>query len=143
MPGPRKERPLGVTILAAVCICGGPMFVLAGLVWLIVTRNILLFFVPFGAIPLVLGIVMGLLWGSLLLVIGIGLLRVKNWSRWSLIVLLGYGLLDGIARLYNIRSIRLPSAALVLLEPVLGVWVLRYLFKLRVRAAFGQSDPKT
>jgi len=51
MAGPRKERPLGVTILAAVSICGGPMFVLAGLVWLIVTRNILLFFVPFGAIP--------------------------------------------------------------------------------------------
>src|ERR1700722_11350206 len=89
MAGPR-ERPLGVTILAAVCICGGPMFVLAGLVWLIVTRNILLFFVPFGAIPLVMGIVMGLLWGSLLLATGIGLLRVKNWSRWSLIVLIGY-----------------------------------------------------
>ena len=121
MPGPPKERPLGVTILASVCICGGPMLVLAGLLWLIVTRHILLFFVPFGAIPLVLGIVMGLLWGSLLLAIGIGLLRVKKWSRWSLIVLIGYGMLDGIARLYDIRSIPLPNAALVLLAVGVGV----------------------
>jgi len=115
------------------------MFVLAGLVWLIVTRNILLFFVPFGAIPLVLGIVMGLLWGSLLLATGIGLLRVKNWSRWSLIVLIGYGLLDGIGRLHDIRSIPLPNAALVLLAMGVGAWLLRYLFKLHVRVAFGAS----
>ncbi len=139
MAGPRKERPLGVTILAAVSICGGPMFVLAGLVWLIVTRNILLFFVPFGAIPLVLGIVMGLLWGSLLLATGIGLLRVKNWSRWSLIVLIGDGLLDGIGRLHDIRSIPLPNAALVLLAMGVGAWLLSYLFKLHVRVAFGAS----
>ena len=138
MAGPR-ERPLGVTILAAVCICGGPMFVLAGLVWLIVTRNILLFFVPFGGIPLVLGIVMGLLWGSLLLATGIGLLRVKNWSRWSLIVLIGYGLLGGIARLYDIRSIPLPNAALVLLAMAVGAWLLTYLFRMHVRVAFGAS----
>jgi len=137
MPGPRKERPLGVTILATACICGGPMCVLAGLVWLIVTGNILLFFVPFGAIPLVLGIVMGLLWGSFLLAIGIGLLRVKNWSRRSLIVLVGYGLLDGIASQLDIRNIHWPNAAIVLLAVGVGVWVLRYLFKLHVRVAFG------
>ena len=136
MPGPRKERPLGVTILAAVCICGGPIFVLAGLVWLIVTRNILLVFVPFGAIPLVLGMVMGLLWGSFLLGIGMGLLRVKNWARLTLVWLIGYGLLDGIARLHNIRNMHFPTAALVLLAMGAGVWVLRYLFKPSVRVAF-------
>ena len=136
MPGPRKERPLGVTILAAVCICGGPMFVLAGLVWLIVTRNILLVFVPFGAIPLVLGMVMGLLWGSFLLGIGIGLLRVKNWARVALMVLIGCGLLDGISRLHDVRSIHSANAALVLVAMGVGVWLLSYLFKPHVRAAF-------
>jgi len=135
----RKERPLGVTVVGALCICGGPMSVLTGLVWLIITRNILLFFVPFGAIPLLLGIAMGLLGASLLLVIGIGLLGMKNWARLALIVLIGYGLLDGIALLHDISSNHLVSAALVVLAMGTGVWLLRYLLKPHVKVAFGAT----
>ena len=133
----RKDRPLGVTVVGALCICGGPMSVLAGLVWLIVTRNILLVFVPFGAIPLLLGIAVGFLWASLLLGIGVGLLAMKNWARWALIVLTGYGLLQGIALL--ISSNHLLNATLVVLALGTGVWLLRYLLKPQVKVAFGAT----
>ncbi len=135
----RKDRPLGVTVVGALCVCGGPMSVLAGLVWLIVTRNILLVFVPFGAIPLLLGIAMGLLGASVLLGIGIGLLSMKNWARLVLIVLIGYGLLDGIALLLGIPSNHLLAAAFVVLAMGTGVWLLRYLLKPDVKVAFGAT----
>ena len=96
---------------------------------MIVTRNILLVFVPFGAIPLLLGIAMGLLGASLLLGIGIGLLGMKNWARLALIVLIGYGLLDGIALLHDVPSDHLLNAALVVPAMGTGVWLLRYLLK--------------
>ena len=81
MPGPHKERPSGVTILGVLCICCGPVLVLAGLVWLVLSRNIFLIFVPFGAIPMLLGIGMGLIWATVMLVIGIVLLRAKRPSE--------------------------------------------------------------
>jgi len=135
----RKDRPLGVTVVGGLCICGGPMSVLTGLAWLIITRNILLVFVPFGAIPLLLGIAMGFLWASLLLGIGIGLLGLKNWARLALIVLIGYVLLQGIALLHTISSNHLLNAALVVLPLGTGVWLLRYLLKPHVKVAFGAT----
>jgi len=135
----RKDRPLGVTVVGALCICGGPVLVLTGLLWLIISRNILLVFVPFGAIPIVLGIAMGLLWASLLLGIGIGFLGMKNWARLTLIVLTGYGVLDGITLLLGIRSNHLLSGALIVIAMGTCVWLLTYLLKPHVKVAFGAT----
>ena len=123
-----------------MCFAAGPGSAFGGLAWLILSRKILLIFVPFGAIPIVLGMGIGLIWALFLLAVGIGLLKVQDWARVLLIVVIGFLLLQGITHLLiPVGAAALMYRILSLLEIGVFVWTLKYLFRPDVKQAFGAT----
>jgi hypothetical protein len=113
------KRPVGIVIIALINVLGGILYIL---------------FTAF--LPRVRNGSQGVLTLALLAGVGLGvaLLMLQNWGRWIAIVLYGLSLLRAAASLVLAHSL-----ANVLLELVLAsypAWVVWYLFRQRVRAAF-------
>lgn len=118
------ERPKGVTVLAYVHF--------------IVALSVLITFIPgYGPIyvlqrPRLLAMAVGALIISVTL--GIGLLRMKNWSRWLAIIINAANLLF----LPHQVAVRHTSVALIRagLSTLIYVWIIWYLTRPHVKTAF-------
>ncbi len=79
-----RSRPLGVTILAVLTILIGILVFFLGLA-LTVSAGVFTFFVPLFGLGIVVGFLV-LLVGVLMIVSGMGLLRLRMWAWWLAIL---------------------------------------------------------
>jgi len=142
------QRPRGVTILASLAIILASMDLLTGI--LLIT----------GAIPFETGLgnmpnlgdlqadfestmkVLIVLFSLLGLVVGVGLLRMKNWARAVTRVLCVLGLLGALVQM--IQAITTKAALAFLFFAAVGgayYWAFFYLGQAQTRAAFGPAPP--
>jgi len=136
------QRPTGVTILAVVA------FVIAGagvlFPLLIFARNPMMS--SAGAYPqfalmtgigraVVVAVCLGM--AALYLVVGVGLWKVRNWGRILTIVLIGLNILTTLPVLFVPYAEQQLVFVPELIDIVIVIWILVYLFRPRVKQAFG------
>ena len=138
------ERPTGVTILAVLAFIGAGFLVLGALAFIFGGAMLAgLSKAGGGALLGGLGMVAAVIFlaiAALYVVIGIGLLGLKNWARVVTIVLIALGLVSGAFGL--VSSLTHFSIGLLLWRAcifVIDVWILIYLFKPHVKQAFGAT----
>jgi len=137
-----KQRPIGVTILAVLWFVTGASDAL-GILYMVFEmfspKNI-------GGAIVYIGLTIYLLLlasvlvakAALFVVTGIGLMKLQNWARLLSIGLIGFGLLILAPAL--LTSVIHPTRSLGLLMALaLGIWVIVYFFKPRVKQAFGAT----
>jgi hypothetical protein len=137
-----KQRPIGVTILAVLWFVTGASDAL-GILYMVFEmfspKNI-------GGAIVYIGLTIYLLLlasvlvakAALFVVTGIGLMKLQNWARLLSIGLIGFGLLILAPAL--LTSVIHPARSLGLLMALaLGIWVIVYFFKPRVKQAFGAT----
>ena len=142
MTGVPKERPTGVTILAVLFFIAGAFYASGTLV---VGSRVLrplagLLINPLAAIVVIVSLATTLVQAALFVAIGIGLLRLQNWARVLLIVLIGLGFLTGARALATSGAhgiVSSPGPALIVV--VSGIGMLIYLFRPHVKRAFGAA----
>jgi len=136
-----RECPLGVKVLGGFCLGVGAVEVILVPVNFWLLPNLAgLIFTPFAAIFMLVSMALILAFGGLLIAIGIGLLKVKNWARIILIVLAVLVALSGIhAVVFFLVHPPTTFAWGNLVAPVTTaacVWILRYLFRADVKNVF-------
>jgi hypothetical protein len=137
-----KDRPAGVMILALLCfIAGGSSayetrifgdWVLHPLAGLLLN--------PIAGMVVIVGLAAALVQAGFFIVIGIGLLKMKNWARVVLIVLIGLEFLVGVRAVVASAApgtANAPGPALIVLGGSVGVLI--YLFTPRVKEVFGTA----
>jgi hypothetical protein len=140
------ERPTGVTILAVLYILGAAGLGLCGVLFFVggsMLSNLAQGGGPGSALFAMGGAVVGaffLVFALLDLVLGIGFLKLQNWSRVVAIVLIGIGVLFGLLGLATMM-LHLVLFGLMFRAVVLAIqiWILVYLFKPHVKQAFGAT----
>ncbi len=142
------ERPTGVTIISVLAFIGAGFLVLVALGALLGGAMISsMMNYPWAgmltgvAAVIVAVILLGL--AALEIVVGLGLLKLRNWARIMTIVLVGLGLLS------SVLSILSPFAHMhfflfvflirQLITAGIEVWILVYLFQPHVKQAFGAT----
>ena len=137
---PPKERPVGVTILAVLFfIVGARYFFEILIIGSTVLRSLAgLLINPLAGIVVIVSLASALVQAALFVAIGIGLLKLQNWVRVLLIVLIGLVLLMA-ARALVISGAQgiVSSPGPVLIAGSIVVGVLVYLFRPHVKQAFG------
>lgn len=127
-----KSRPLGITILALLAILSGLFAVCAGLV-------------AFGAFGVgvlgsllgagsgggaLIGGIYGVVWGSVSILLGLGLWQMRSWAR------LGTIIVQAINLLYAVFALIGPSSV-PWINVIISVIIIWYLMRPRVQVAFG------
>jgi hypothetical protein len=132
------ERPPGITALGSISAVVG-ILMLAGGTWLLLvsihahpaqTWGLNYFLGAFAVILMLFSIPQ--------IVVGVGLLRMKNWAR--ILALLGSAT-NIVALVFQLKlAMILPVLSLYLIvRAVLDVWLLVYLLSPRVKQAFGAT----
>jgi len=141
------ERPTGVTLIAVLEIAGGVLAILGGgavfLLSSVVAVHRAAFGGPFGGILGVLGAAAGtvlLLVGVLDIVLGIGMLKLKNWARLLTLIFAAISVLLHVLRLLRAMAhLMLFHAVWVAIFLAIGVLIIWYLLQPDVKKAFGES----
>ena len=139
---PSGERPVGITILAGLCFLYGAyqgIGALKGTSVLFAGGPGGLLVYPVHAIIFLLTIAFFLGIAALLVLVGIGLIRLKNWARMTLVVLIGLQTLL-VAVLLASHGLRVVSPLRPLLGGLIILGVLAYLFQPHVKQAFGANE---
>ena len=142
MKGAPRERPAGVTILAVLFLIAGTIYAFGAL---IAPLNIFqplasILINPLAAVFVFLALAISFVQGFLLIAIGIGFLKLQNWARVLLIILIGLGFLGGIRGLVTSGAngiLQSPGPAFIL--AAISIGILMYLFSPRVKQAFGAT----
>jgi hypothetical protein len=140
------ERPTGVTILAVLgfllaavsLLAACAMFLMgaAGLAGLAGGRGI---GGPLAALGAFAGVAC-LIFAALYVISSVGLLKLRGWGRLLTIVLVALSIVFGITGLF--RAMAPMHAGMIIWELIIlavEVWIIAYLFKPHVKAAFGQT----
>ena len=138
-----KRRPPGVTILALFCFIVGGSFVFGMRFfgsWL--SHPVAGFLInPIAGIVVIVGLVVALVQAGLFIVLGIGLLKMQNWARVSLILLslivLTFAVLGLVGSVMHVAVSSLASLVVVI---AIAAWMLVYLSKPRVKETFGATS---
>jgi hypothetical protein len=143
-----QQKPTGVTIIAVLFFIAGALAVLGGVYVLAAPIPSVSFFPDLTSYQIVIGIVMIII-GGIDIAVGWGLWTLQNWARITAIVMLalsavanlftGVGLLVGV----NIGGypVSLPGPGVAsLLTTGIGAWLIWYLLKPEVAAAFFGQD---
>lgn len=137
-----KRRPTGVTILALFCFIVGGSFAFGMHFfgsWL--SHPVAGFLInPIAGIVLIVGLAVALVQAGLFIALGIGLLKMRNWARLSLIVLnlivLTFAVLGLVGSVMHAAGSSLGSLVVVI---AIAASMLVYLFKPRVKEMFGAT----
>jgi hypothetical protein len=139
------ERPTGVTILAVLAFVATGLLVLAGLGVLVGGAMIgsMAARPGMGAMAGALGAVFGVVFLGLAIlyaVVGVGFLKLQNWSRILTIVLCGLGILFNglgiLTALFHFHPLVVVGRAISL---GINLWIVLYLLKPHVKLAFGAT----
>jgi hypothetical protein len=142
------ERPTGVTVIAVLDFIGAGLVALVaiGLIALGGVLTTAMSSTPLAALTgagAVIVAVICLGFAALGIVIGIGMLKLRNWARIVTIVLTGLGLLGGVLGLLGLTAMHTGSFAGALVRQLItiaiDVWILWYLFQAHVKQAFGAT----
>ena len=140
------ERPTGVTILAVLGFIGAGMLVLAAILMFIggaILSNMAAYpmFAMLGGIGGAIVAVVFLSFAALYVVTALGLLKLQNWARVLVIVLLGISVcfyaLGLLGALVHFRVGLLIWRAMF---AALDIWIILYLLKPHVKQAFGATS---
>lgn len=137
-----KRRPPGVTILALFCFIVGGSFAFGMRFfgsWL--SHPVAGFLIhPIAGIVIIVGLAAALVQSGIFIVIGIGLLKMQNWARLSLIVLglivLTFAVLGLVGSVMRVAVSGLGSLVVVI---AIAASMLVYLFKPRVKEMFSTT----
>ena len=129
------ERPLGVTVIAALALLGGALEILGGIVAILLGASFgaMAGYKGMGAFGAALGTAVGgslLIGGIITLAIGWGLWNGKGWAWWLAVILAGLGVLGSLLGLLSA-----PVISIVYL--VIELVILWYFFKPHVKDYFG------
>jgi uncharacterized membrane protein (DUF2068 family) len=138
------ERPVGVTILAVLGFLGAAFTLMAGLAIFaggaMISR---MAGTPVGMLAGIGGAIIAatfLVFAVLYVIVSVGLLKLQNWARVILIVLIFLGLLSSafglLTALMHIHMFLFFWRAII---AAIQVWILLYLFKPHVKQAFGTT----
>jgi hypothetical protein len=140
------ERPTGVTILAVLSFLGAGLLLLGACVMFLMGAAGLAGMAgghgiggPLAALGAFAGVAC-LIFAVLYIVNGVGLLKLRGWGRLLTIVLVAISVLFGVMGLFR-AFVPMHIVLLVwqLIILAIDVWILVYMFKPHVKAAFGQS----
>ncbi len=148
------SRPAGVTVIAVLCFLGGAFAALGG-VGMMAGGGLVATLMsqqgqaagPMAGIIASVGAAVGvflLLIAAVDIVMGVGLLKLKEWARMTTIILTGIGAAFGLLGLLGLLA-HFNVAALLLRVCILAlqVWIIMYLLKPEVKAAFQGSRAMT
>ena len=140
------ERPAGVTILAVLALLGAAGLLIAGMVFFAggTVLSHALAAGPGASMLLGFG---GAVVGGVLVVLAIlyiamamGLLKLQNWARVLLIILVGLSLLSaGGGLVFSFAHIFPLLLFRHIVTVAIDIWIVVYLFKPHVKQAFGAS----
>jgi len=140
------ERPVGVTILAVLYFIGVLFAGLGGLVFILggsMLSGLARSGGPGAGIFALGGAVVGgvcLVFAVLYLVLGIGFIKLQNWSRIVTIILTGLSVLLGLLGLLgSLMHLNIFVLVYQLIVLAIEVWIVVYLFKPHVKQAFGAT----
>jgi hypothetical protein len=136
-----KQRPPGATILALLCFIAGGSCAFGirafGDDW--VLHPVAAFLInPIAGMVVIVYLAAALMQAGFFIAIGIGLLKMQNWARVFLIVLIGFEFLTGFSSLLTPITHALgssPGPALIVITSAVGALI--YLFRPRVKQMFG------
>jgi hypothetical protein len=142
---PSRERPAGVTILAVLFFVAGIFYSFGALIGCAMTLRPLAVILinPYAAIFVFLAAALSFVQGALFIAVGIGFLKLQNWARVMLIVLIGLALINGARALVTSGAsaahgfVSSPGPVLIVGSIVVGLLV--YLFRPHVKQAFGAT----
>jgi hypothetical protein len=138
------ERPTGVTILAVLGFAGAAFALMAGMMIFVggamVSR---MANAPVGMLAGVGGAILAtgfVIFTVFYIIISIGLLKLQNWARIILIVLLFLGLLSSaLGLLFALSHFHVFLLFWRAIIAALQVWILWYLFQPNIKQAFGTT----
>jgi hypothetical protein len=138
------QRPIGVTVLAILHFIGAGFAVLCGSGFLFGGTILALLGMSFPAAIasfwLVVGAASFFAGAVLAIVVGVGLLRLRNWARLVSIVLAGLGWLFAVLGIFNaLLHFSVFLTIRELLVAALYLWIVTYLLKPNVKQAFGAT----
>lgn len=141
------QRPTGVTILAVLAFCGAGLLVIFALISLLGGAVVsTLASSRMGSIAgmgvAVLGIFL-LFFAVVDLVIGVGLLKLKNWARIVTVIICVLALLSTVLSILNPFHVHVFFFFFLIRRLVFAAiyaWILWYLFQPHVKQAFGAAD---
>ena len=137
------ERPTGVTVLAVLNFIGAACGICAGLLFLLLGASVATFAPPGGFREILagLGAVVGavsLVMAGIAVLIGVGLLRLRNWARMVTMALAAVSLLFAAGGLLlSMLAFEPLSLTLQGAFAALYAWIAWYLFQPHVKRAFG------
>jgi len=141
------QRPTGVTILAVLAFIAGVFLVVAALLSLL--GGALVSTLGSSHMGLIAGLgaavvaIFFLLLAVLEVVIGVGLLKLRNWARIVTIVLVGLSLLGSVGSIFSPFAHMHVFLLIFLIRRLafaaIDVWILWYLFQPHVKQAFGTT----
>jgi hypothetical protein len=140
------ERPAGVTILAVLSFLGAGLLLLGACVMFLMGAAGLAGMAggrglggPLAALGAFAGVAC-LILAVLYIVNGVGLLKLRGWGRLLTIILVGLGVIFGVLGLFRqLVGMHIVLLAWQLIILAIDVWILVYMFKPHVKAAFGQT----
>lgn len=141
------NRPTGVTLIAVLCFIGGAFLLLAGVV--MVAGGGMLATVmsqqgaqagPLAGILAGLGAALGIFFlalATLDIVMGVGLIKLKEWARMvTLVVTAIFAALGAWGLLTSFTHFVVSAVLFKVIVLALQVWIVMYLLKPEVKAAF-------
>ncbi|HUA01735.1 MAG TPA: hypothetical protein VMB02_15475 [Candidatus Aquilonibacter sp.] len=140
------QRPTGVTVLAVLAFCGAGLMVIFALISLL-GGAVVSTLAPsrMGSIAgvgvAVLGVFL-LIVAAVNVVIGVGLLKLKNWARILTIIFCALALLSAVLSILNPFHIHVFFLFFLIRRLVFAAiyaWILWYLFQPNVKQAFGAT----
>jgi hypothetical protein len=140
------ERPTGVTILAVLSFLGAGLLFLGACVMFLMGAAGLAGMAggrglggPLAALGAFAGVAC-LIFAVLYIVNGVGLLKLRGWGRLLTIILVGIGVVFGLLGLFQqLMGMHIGLLVWQLIILAIDVWILVYMFKPHVKAAFGQA----
>jgi hypothetical protein len=138
-----KRRPPGVTILALFCFIAGGFFAFGMRFfgsWL--SHPVAGFLInPIAGIVVIVGLAVAVVQAGLFIALGIGLLKMRNWARVSLIVLSLIALTFAVLGLVgSVMSVAVSNLGALVVVIAIAASMLVYLFKPRVKEMFGATS---
>jgi hypothetical protein len=147
-------RPTGVTVIAVLCFIGGA-FALLGGVGMMAGGGIVASIMsqqgqaagPMAGIIASVGAAVGvflLVIAAIDIVLGVSLLKLKEWARMVTIILTGIGAAFGVLGLLSLFAhFNLVAVLFRLCILAFQVWIIMYLLKPEVKAAFQGSQARS
>lgn len=136
----KRERPIGVTIIAVLAIIVGVLQLLGSLALFGLSAVSLPGF-EYAALVSTLGVAGGVVMfvmAALMIAFGVGALMLKSWAWFLGVVLFGISLISAVVTMLTVGF-----EIGVLLSAAIALAILVYLFTPNVRAAFGRGHTGT